>query len=191
MVAVVLAAGRGTRFGGTKQVADLGGQPLVARVVAVAHGAGTVDEVHVVVGHDADAVATAARTAGPVELVWNHSHELGQSTSLRGGIRSAASSGADVAVVLLADEPDVTSEVVDQVVSAVLDGALAARAGYDDGPGHPVAFARAAFAPLLAVEGDRGARDLLAELAVRDVPVAGPRPRDVDTPEDLADRRRR
>lgn len=185
MVAVVLAAGSATRFGATKQVAEVAGIPLVARAVATAHAAATVDEVHVVVGHDADAVAAAARTGGPVELVHNPAHASGQSTSLRAGIGSAASSDASVAVVLLADEPDVTSSAVDGVVTAVRRGALAARARYDDAPGHPVAFARGAFDPLLSVEGDRGARDLLAELGAVEVTVPGPRPRDVDTPDDL------
>jgi molybdenum cofactor cytidylyltransferase len=93
-------------------------------------------------------------------------------------------------VVLLADEPDVVPTAVDRVVARVRDGALAARARYEDGVGHPVAFARGAFDRLLELEGDRGARGLLAELEVVEVPVPGPRPRDLDTPEDLAARRR-
>jgi molybdenum cofactor cytidylyltransferase len=71
------------------------------------------------------------------------------------------------------------------VVAQVRAGATAARARYDDAPGHPVAFSRAAFGRLLSVEGDRGARDLLADLGVVEVVVPGPRPRDVDTPDDL------
>lgn len=185
MVAVVLAAGRATRFGATKQLVELGGVPLVALAVATAHRATTVDAVHLVVGHDAEAVAAAARSVGPVEVVRNDGYAAGQATSLRAGIASAEARGAEVAVVLLADEPDVSADAVDRVVAEVLAGALAARARYADAPGHPVAFGRAAFEPLRAVEGDRGARDLLADLGVRDVAVPGPRPRDVDTPDDL------
>lgn len=185
MVAVVLAAGRATRFGATKQLAELGGVPLVALAVATAHRATTVDAVHLVVGHDAEAVAAAARSGGPVEVVVNDAYAAGQATSLRSGIASADAAGAEVAVVLLADEPDVAADAVDRVVEEVLTGALAARPRYDDAPGHPVAFGRAAFEPLLAVEGDRGARDLLGDLGVVEVAVPGPRPRDVDTPGDL------
>jgi molybdenum cofactor cytidylyltransferase len=182
---VVLAAGRATRFGATKQVAEVEGQPLVARVVATAHAASSVDEVHLVVGHDAEVVAGAARSEGPVEVVVNEAYAEGQATSLRAGIASADAGGADVAVVLLADEPDVPAEAVDRVVAEVRTGATAARARYDDALGHPVAFSRAAFGRLLSVEGDRGARDLLADLGVVEVVVPGPRPRDVDTPDDL------
>lgn len=191
MVAVVLAAGQATRFGATKQLAEVDGEALVARVVAVAHGSSVIDEVHLVVGHDGAAVASAAATAGPVTVVWNHEHAAGQSTSLRVGISSAVSSDARVAVVLLADEPDITPAVVDQVARVVLGGAPAARARYDDTAGHPVAFGRETFDRLLSVEGDRGARDLLTALGVVEVPVTGPRPRDVDTPDDLAGRGRR
>jgi molybdenum cofactor cytidylyltransferase len=185
VAAVVLAAGSATRFGATKQVAEIDGQPLVAHVVAIAHGATVVDEVLVVVGHDADTVAVAAERGGPVEIVHNADHAAGQSTSLRAGIAAASGRGADVAVILLADEPGVASAVVEQVVAAVLAGEPAARAHYEDAPGHPVAFARVCFDRLRRVDGDRGARDLLADLAVRDVAVAGRRPRDVDSPDDL------
>ncbi|WP_052665314.1 nucleotidyltransferase family protein [Nitriliruptor alkaliphilus] len=188
---MVLAAGQARRFGATKQLAEVDGEALVSRVVAVAHRSSAIDEVHLVVGHDGAAVATAAGLAGPVTVVWNHEHTAGQATSLRAGIRSALGSDARVAVVLLADEPDVPPTAVDRVAQAVLGGASAARARYDDAPGHPVAFGRETFDRLLSVEGDRGARALLAELGVVEVPVAGPRPRDVDTPDDLARRGRR
>jgi molybdenum cofactor cytidylyltransferase len=198
VVAVVLAAGTGSRFGGTKPVADLEGRPLVAHVVAAAVAAG-VDAVHVVVGHDGGAVAAAARDAADVEVVDNPAYAAGQATSLRAGLASAEAADADVAVVLLADEPDVTPDAIAAVTAAIAIGGdagdvgpVAARARYDDAPGHPVAFARSVFSRLRdEVGGDRGARDVLAGLDVVDVPVAGRRPRDLDRPEDLERRRRR
>ena len=188
MVAVVLAAGRATRFGATKQVAQLSGRPLVGHVVAAARAAAMVDGVLVVVGHDADEVAAAATADGPAELVVNPDHLTGQASSLRVGVAAARQRGAGAVVVLLADEPDVTPDAVDAVVGAVRAGAPASRARYDDGAGHPVAFAAPVFGRLLGLEGDRGARELLVELGAVEVAVAGPRPRDVDRPEDLAAR---
>jgi molybdenum cofactor cytidylyltransferase len=209
VVAVVLAAGAASRFGATKQVAAVDGRPMVARVVDVARAADRVDEVHLVVGHDADAVVAALAGAGvvagaedvagspdvavaeDVTVVVNEDHAAGQATSLRAGVRSAAARGASALVVLLADEPDVSSAAVDEVLAAVERGASVARARYDDASGHPVAFAASTFTRLREVTGDRGARDLLAELDVREVRVRGSRPRDVDTPDDLAARDRR
>lgn len=192
VVAVVLAAGSALRFGATKPAADLDGVPLVAHVVAAAHAA-RVDEVVVVVGHDADAVVAAARRGGVVTIAPNPRHRDGQATSLAAGLAAAGRGDAEVAVVLLADEPDVTADAIVAVAAAVgPDAAPAARARYDDGPGHPVAFARAVWGRVAAeVGGDRGARDLLADLGVVEVAVTGPRPVDLDTVAALEARRRR
>jgi molybdenum cofactor cytidylyltransferase len=181
VAAVVLAAGRATRFGGVKQVARRAGTPLV-RSVTEAALAGGVDEVVVVVGHAGEQVRAALPRDDRVRAVHNARYAEGQSTSLRAGL-AALGPDVTVAVVLLADEPDVTGPAVAAVAAA--GGATAARAVYDDGPGHPVALGRAVWPRVAATTGDRGARDLLRELDVTEVRLAGPRPRDVDVPGDL------
>jgi molybdenum cofactor cytidylyltransferase len=183
-VAVVLAAGSARRFGATKQLAPVDGRPLVAHAVQTAARAG-VGETVVVVGHDHEAVAHAAAEAGPVTVAVNPEHTSGQASSLRAGIEHATSSAAEVAVILLADQPGIRAETVRTVVAAVTGGAEAARAAYDDGPGHPVAFARRVWPRLLEVTGDQGARQVLHLLDVVEVAVPGGRPRDVDTRRDL------
>lgn len=192
VVAVVLAAGSATRFGATKQLAELDGRPLVAHAVGIARAAG-IDRVLLVVGHDADDVVHAA---GDVEVVPNPDHRDGQATSVAAGLRAASRhADAHVAVVLLADQPGVDPGAVRTVVAALgepvtPDGAGrhdAARVRYTDGPGHPVAFARHAWERVCAaVTGDAGARTLFHELDTVPVEVDGPAPRDVDAPTDLA-----
>lgn len=203
VVAVVLAAGQGDRFGErTKQLEELDGRPLVAHAVEAALAAG-LRHVIVVVGHDAEHVAHAARAAaghapdvrsgappgaaGPqLWIVRNPEHAAGQSTSLVAGIRAAQDlEVAQAALILLADQPRVDPAAVRAVAAAVEDGAAAARARYLDGPSHPVAFGRLSWDRLLQVTGDQGAREVLRELPVVEVPVDTPAPRDVDTPEDL------
>jgi molybdenum cofactor cytidylyltransferase len=183
---VVLAAGRGTRFGATKQLATVEGLPLVAHAVRAAHAAG-IGRVLVVVGHDAATVVGGARRGGEVVEVVNPDHAAGQSTSLRAGLAAASAEGAAVAVVLLADQPGVDPSVIRAVAGAVEGEVEAARARYEDGPGHPVALARSVWGRAAAVTGDRGARDLLAELDLVEVEVEGRVPMDVDAPEDLPD----
>lgn len=185
VAAVVLAAGSGRRFGGTKQLAELDGRPLVEHAVATARRAGLAPVV-VVVGHDAHRVR--AVLPSDVEVVDNPAHATGQASSLRAGVAAVATSDAEGLVVLLADQPGIDPEVVVRVAAALGDGHLAARARYVDRPGHPVALARSTFGALATLTGDVGARDLLAELAVHEVPVAGPCPPDVDTPDDLPPR---
>jgi molybdenum cofactor cytidylyltransferase len=61
-----------------------------------------------------------------------------------------------------------------------------AACAYDNGRGHPLAFARSTFADLQALHGDKGVWKLLDRHAdqVVDVPTPGPIPRDVDTKAD-------
>jgi molybdenum cofactor cytidylyltransferase len=184
---LVLAAGRGERFtSGTKQVAEVAGLPLVAHVVATAWEGGAA-RVLVVVGHDGAAVAAAAEQGGSIEVVRNDRYAEGQATSLRAGLGALeADEGTTIAVVLLADQPEVRAAAVRSVAAAVAQGPVCARASYRDGPGHPVGFARAVW-PLLSEgsQGDVGARDLLGSLDVAHVLVAGDVPVDVDTDADL------
>jgi molybdenum cofactor cytidylyltransferase len=211
---LVLAAGAGERYGGTKQLATMDERPLVAHAVGTALAAGA-DPVVVVVGHDAERVAGAARAAaaratggpatggpatggpassGRVDVVVNPEHRSGQASSLVTGIRTLLPHpDVEVAVVLLADQPGVLPEAVRTVAAALghvrgPGGARpdAARALYADGLGHPVAFRRPAWARLLSLSGDVGARHLLEDLEVVHVRVPGREPVDVDTPDDLA-----
>ncbi len=196
VVAIVLAAGRGRRFGpGTKQLVEVDGRALVGHAVATALAAG-VSRVVVVVGHDADAVAAAAEDAADgaeLEVVVNDDHAAGQGTSVAAGASAVLSRHPlpDAVVILLADQPGVLPETVRAVGAAVTTGASAARASYADRPNHPVAFAPRILPRLTELTGDAGARQLLDDLDVVPVLVAGLAPRDVDTPEDLASLRGR
>ncbi len=86
---------------------------------------------------------------------------------------------------MLGDQPGVTTGTVSALLAGRGDAPLAA-CGYDDGRGHPLAFARSAFGELAQLHGDKGVWKLLDRRAseVVDVPVSGPIPRDVDTWED-------
>jgi CTP:molybdopterin cytidylyltransferase MocA len=183
-VAAVLAAGAGTRFGETKQLAPLDGQPLVTHAVVAALEAG-LGPVLVVVGHDARAVAQVLPDS--VTVVPNPWYSEGQATSLHVAVEAAMGTDAQVLVVLLGDEPGVEPQTVRDVVGTCADGAEIARAVYTDRPGHPVAFARSVWPRLLRTDGDTGARPVLDELDVTTVAVRRPAPRDVDTPADLAE----
>jgi molybdenum cofactor cytidylyltransferase len=91
----------------------------------------------------------------------------------------------DVIVLMLGDQPGVT---VDAVV-ALLEGrgdAPLALCRYDEGRGHPIAFARSTFGELAHLHGDKGVWRLLGRRAdeVTEVEIPGQIPLDVDTPED-------
>ncbi len=180
--AIVLAAGGGSRFGGGKLLAKLGGQPIIEAVLDNLREA-PVDEIIVVVG--AERLREVCERYG-VRTVANEEWERGQSTSVLTGLRA---SGGRAAVVLLGDQPFVGAEAVERLVAAFAEGATVAVATYEGKRRNPVLFSREVW-PLLETElvGDEGARSVLRrhpELVV-EVPCEGVGdPTDVDTREDL------
>jgi CTP:molybdopterin cytidylyltransferase MocA len=183
VLGVVLAAGAGERFRasggvGPKQLAEVDGQPLVARVVAVARAAG-LDEVVVVAG----AVGLSELDLGAVVLD-NPGWEGGIATSLQVAVRHAESAGHAALVVGLADQPGVTSGAW-RAVAAAPDEPPIAVATYGDRRGNPVRLARSVWSEL-PVTGDQGARALmrLRPELVQAIPCDG-RSDDIDTLEDL------
>jgi len=186
IAAVVLAAGRAMRFGGPKQIATVGGKPLVQHAVEAAAGGG-IDEIVVVVGARADDVEAALSLPPNTRLVRNPDFAAGQSTSLRAGVRAVRPDAAAV-MVLLADQPGVTADDVRAVADGFTSsGAPVVRASYRGEPGHPILFARRLFDEVLAATGDEGAREVVRRhvAGVRDVAIDRDPPGDVDTPADL------
>jgi len=177
--AVILAAGRGSRFAGDehKLLTRIDGIPIVRRAIDAARDAGF-DEVIVVAG----AVDLEAVVPDDVTLLQNERWEDGQATSLRAAVAYADARGHGVIVVGLGDSPGVTPEVWRTV--ADVDADLAS-ARYDGRLCPPVRLAASMWASL-PVSGDEGARALMRarpEL-VRPVPVDGD-PADIDTLDDL------
>lgn len=186
-VGILLAAGASRRFGATKQLARLQGRPLV-RIVADTLRASHLDYILVVVGHDGDAVGHAAGCG--VITIPNPSYQTGQSSSLRAGLKAAADlgPGVGVAVVVLADQPSLPTELVDRAILECRRVERPVRTRYLDATGPPVALPRRTWGRLLGLlHGDAGAASLLTKLGAVDLQINRPMPRDVDYPTDLLD----
>jgi len=189
VAAVVLAAGRSTRMGAlNKLTADVGGKPLVRRAAEQAL-ASRAAPVIVVTGHERDKVE-AALAGLRVTFVHNANFADGLGTSLKTGI-AAVPAEADAAIVCLGDMPQVDAALIDKLIAAFdpVRGALVVLPSIDGQRGNPVLWSRRFFPELMNVQGDIGARNLIASYAeaVTEVPVAGTAAlTDVDTPESLA-----
>lgn len=182
---VVLAGGMSSRLGQPKQLLEWGGRPVLQHVLDVAARAG-LDEVILVLGHAAAAVSSAVRLPPTGRIVLNPEFATGQSSSLKAGLR-AASAQAQAAVVLLGDQPRIGADAIRAIVEAYRQtGALVVQARYRGVPGHPVLLDRGVWAEVEAVEGDRGARDLLASHPewMHRVDFETELPADIDTWED-------
>jgi molybdenum cofactor cytidylyltransferase len=188
IAAVVLAAGRSTRMGGAnKLVAEIGERALV-RIAAEAALASRADPVIVVTGHQRERIE-AALAGLPVRFVHNPHFAEGLGTSVRAAI-AAVPAEADGVVICLGDMPQVDAALIDALIAAFdpEKGALAVMPVIDGRRGNPVLWSRRFFPDLMAIEGDVGARHLIARYgeAVVEVPVAGKAALvDVDTPEAL------
>jgi molybdenum cofactor cytidylyltransferase len=177
-------------MGRPKQLLPLEGRPLLQHTVDAAV-ASNLDEIIVVLGHCAADVRAAINCPGRVRIVVNPDYAVGQSTSLRAGVR-AASTRAAAAAVLLGDQPHVTARLIDRVAAAFLTAdAPVVRPVYGEPnnrriPGHPVFLARRVWRHVEDLHGDQGARALLALHPewLFEVPVEGDVPRDVDTWDD-------
>lgn len=192
--ALILAAGAGRRFGasgnangsGGKLLADLGGAPVIRRVAERVAAAGFA-EVLVVTG--AEGAALRASLQGlSCRTITAPDWAEGMAASLRAGIAALHPEAAGVCV-FLGDMPLVPAGLCASLAASAQGAGYAARPRCAGQPGHPVAFARAAFADLLALQGDAGATALLkarpasvayVETADRGVLL------DIDTPGDLA-----
>ena len=149
---VVLAAGTSTRMGRNKLFLELEGKPLVRHVVERVAGAGFVP-VLVVLGHEADLVQRPLEGI-TYQPVMNPDYERGVNSSLRAGIRAAADSGADAAVVVLADMPFVTTEMMTALIDRYRRGdAPLVVSDYGGVNAPPILYDRSLFGELAVSEG--------------------------------------
>jgi molybdenum cofactor cytidylyltransferase len=187
--AIVLAAGRSSRMGRPKALLPLdGGDTFLTRIVRTFSDA-SVEDVVVVVGHDADAIiASFANVDLVARFVENADYDQGQLSSLLAGLRVVDRPGVTAALVTLVDVPLVSAATV----RAVLDRYRETRApivrpvrGREHG--HPVLIDRSLFDLLRRADPSQGAKPVIRAHAspAGDVPVADAGAfADADTPED-------
>ncbi|HWV82795.1 MAG TPA: molybdopterin-binding/glycosyltransferase family 2 protein [Hyphomicrobiaceae bacterium] len=188
IASIVLAGGRSTRYGQRNKLLEaLDGVPLVVRAVQAAL-ASRASPVIVVTGYEAPAVENAL--AGlDVRIVHNPDFADGLSTSLKTGI-AALPDDVDGAIVSLGDMPRIEARHLDRLISAFSpkEGRGIVVPIHLGKRGNPVLFARAYFPELLAIEGDTGARHIIAASAseVAEVDLGTDAIfLDIDTPEAL------
>lgn len=193
VAALVLAAGKSSRMGSTnKLTAEVEGQAMVLRVVKAAQSSGA-SPVIVVTGHDAEKVQ-AALAGLDVQFIHNPDFADGLSTSLRTGAK-ALRDGVDAALVCLGDMPDISTSHIARLMAAFDpdEGRTICVPTFRGKRGNPVLWGSAYFAELQGLKGDTGAKHLIGEHvdAVCEVPMPDDATlRDIDTPDELAARRR-
>lgn len=181
---VVLAAGQASRFGKTKQLENYAGLPLVTRAVRLAQTISGANSV-LVVGHDwQDVTDICAPLAG--FFVLNPYYADGLATSIEAAIRSIADI-ADAVLLLLADQPLITSDHCHALIQAWRASPEAiVSSAFADTVGPPVIFPQRDFAALMSLKGDSGARSIIRANAERAISINfAPAALDIDRRSDL------
>ena len=185
-VIVVLAGGKGTRFGGSKQLAHFNGVPMLRHVtqICVESGAKTVV---ICLGSQSDATRVALKGI-EVRITETPNWKEGMSETLKSGVRYVHSNlpFADSILVTLGDQPYVTSAHLDELIAFHLnDGDNIVATEYDSVVGVPALFPRSYWSDLLKVEGDIGARTIIRDRKDVIRVTFSPAGLDVDRPGDL------
>lgn len=185
---LILAAGASSRMrGADKLLEPVAGRPLLAHVLAEAQASGL--PLLVVLPPDRPARTALVKAAGLPHVIAARAAE-GMAESLKAGVAALPSDKA--IMLLLADLPEITAEDLRQMARVHAEDRQAILRGtaQDGRPGHPVLFPADLRAELLALNGDEGARSLLARHRDRLRPVPLPSAHattDLDTPEDWAE----
>ncbi len=190
--AIVLAAGRSQRMGVAKLTLKLGAKSLLEHVIDNAL-ASKVSEVIVVLGPETVHLRSSLEGLRRVKVVENQQPDQGQSTSLRLGLQ-CISRQAQAAIILMGDQPLVTSDTIDALINKYSQsGAPIVAPLYQGQRGSPVLFDRSLLGELMAVQGDKGGREIIEKYKGLMASVSFESPlvgADVDTWEDYQTLRR-
>jgi molybdenum cofactor cytidylyltransferase len=173
--AILLAAGSSSRMGRGqhKLLLPLHDRPVLAHVID-ATLASIARPIIIVLGHQADQVRTQIKpytTSPSIMLVENTDYLQGMSTSLRMGVQMLISHSyrkamlsyhVDSALILLGDQPMITPQVIDTLITAYrTTGRTIVAPLYNGKRGSPVLFNESLFPELIEVTGDEGGRTVL------------------------------
>ena len=145
---VIMASGLGKRFGGNKLMADFGGQPMIARILAATEG---IFDRRVVVTRHED-VALLCRKQG-IEVVL---HDLpNRNDTVRLGLEAVGD--VDGCLFCPGDQPLLRKETVEALVNAWRkEPDLIWRTAFEGQPGAPILFPKWVFSELLTLPEGKG-----------------------------------
>ena len=181
---ILLAAGTSSRMGSNKLLFELGGESVLRGAARRALAAG-VSPLLVVLGHEAE--RAEQELAGlPCRVVINPGYEQGINSSLKTGV-SAVPAEAQAAVVMLADMPFVTPEMLAGLIARFRSSeAPLVISDYEGVHAPPMLYDRSLFGELLTMTGEGCGRQVVKrhrdEAEVLSWPVSALA--DLDVPED-------
>jgi molybdenum cofactor cytidylyltransferase len=166
---IVLAAGAGTRFGGIKQLADLGGKSLLGHVLDRSL-ASKLHRVVLVLGYEVKIIKSELSDflKNPkLIVVENEEYSKGMSTSLQTGLQ-AIKEKAGACMFILGDQPNISTELINNLLDSYLDSKarlcvpmIPVSGGTNSRPGNPVIINQKLYSDIFKLSGDIGAREVV------------------------------
>ena len=192
ITAIILAAGYSSRMGVFKPLLDLGGRPVVTRIVETCRQAG-IDEVIVVAGYRKELIIPVIEGAGARAAV-NELYEEGMFSSVIAGI-SAMEHGPQAFIVLPADIPLVRVATIRSLVNGFMEGKNRILVpSFRGSKGHPPLISAELKERLNGYAGENGLKGALEEMESEIVKVEVPDRNilfDVDNPADYGEMKER
>ena len=183
IAAIILAAGDSSRMGRPKQLLEFNGTSLIRHVATVAC-ASRANSVYAVLGSNAESLNRNIEDLGVKTLI-NSRWKEGISSSIRCAI-SALPNDADAVIILLCDQPFITSHHLDEMIEAYTrTGNRIVASAYGNRLGAPALFERTLFPELLDLKADKGARTVITSHQQETLSIRFPSAEfDVDYPAD-------
>ena len=180
---LILAAGTSSRMGKPKQLLPLGKTTLLGLAINNALLSDAYD-VYCVLGANINLIKKEIDKHS-IKIIFNKDFKKGLSSSIAVGIERLEEIDANATLIMLADQPDLTSEYLNEMIDLYEnnhDKIIATE--YNSSFGVPIIFPKKYFNELKRLKGDQGARQILHKyedhiiIANRDKYLI-----DIDTPE--------
>jgi molybdenum cofactor cytidylyltransferase len=180
--AVVIAAGESKRMGRNKLLIEIGGKPLVERVISFFDG--VTDELVVVLGHKPEQAAPLLKKLG-VRWVVNEGYAEGMASSFKRGLKELEN--CDAVFLALGDQPFVDKNFLREAIKTWGNGAKVVSPVHMGKKGHPVLFDKSLFGEILSLEKQGTVRDVIHRHSGehRVIEAGEWAVVDIDSPEDL------
>ena len=175
VAAIILAAGASRRLGQPKQLLMFQGETLLDRTIRLADEAGA-EPIAVVLGASYNSILSSIQLRQALPVM-NERWEEGLASSIRSGLSAITAYGqAAGALFLTCDQPMITAEHLRVLIACFNDSGapVIVASQYAGTTGIPSVFPREVFSHLAALQGDKGAHQLLAgaPCPVNAVPLA-------------------
>ena len=184
---VILAAGKASRMGEPKALLTYQCHSFLLNtynLAQIVHPKGIVT----VLGHYFDQMSTHCNTH-KIPFVFNEAYENGMSSSIQCGLTYLLSHFPQInmVLILLADQPKINTEHICSLLHKIRSSKyLMVCTAYSDTYGVPAVFRKEYFPELLALTGEKGAKNLIEKgvLNHENTVLCEDGKLDIDTPED-------